>query len=181
MLFAADYQQFTHAVQLFCAFLSWSLNSSAFSGDPTMTFPCRPHFAACLMNYTFHSGSPSHTRCQFSLSYSSDTESILGSFLLVMHFYRIAIQVGCHISRRSRYSCSLWAGRSGDRIPVTIFRTRPDRPRGPPSVVYSGYWVFFAGAKRPGRGVNHLSPSSAEVKERVRVVSLLCMTLTGLI
>jgi hypothetical protein len=45
----------------------------------------------------------------------------------------------------------------GDRIPVDgeIFRTRPDRPWGPPSLLYNGYQVSFPGVKRPGRGVDH--------------------------
>jgi hypothetical protein len=48
---------------------------------------------------------------------------------------------------RSRCSDSLRAGRSGDRIPVggEIFRTRPDRPWGPPSLLYNGYRVFPGG------------------------------------
>ena len=50
-----------------------------------------------------------------------------------------------------------------------IFRTRPDRPCGPPSFLYSGYQVSFLGVKRQGRGVNHPSPSSAQVKERVEL------------
>ena len=50
-----------------------------------------------------------------------------------------------------------------------IFRNRPDRPWGPPSLLYSGYRVSFPGVKRPGRGVNHPNPSSSEVKERVEV------------
>ena len=35
----------------------------------------------------------------------------------------------------------------GDRIPVggEIFRTRPDRPRGLTSLLYSGYRVFTGG------------------------------------
>jgi hypothetical protein len=55
------------------------------------------------------------------------------------------------------YSDWLRAGRSGDRIPLVgeIFRTRPDRPWGPPSLVYNGYLVSFPGLKRPGRGVDH--------------------------
>ena len=42
------------------------------------------------------------------------------------------------------YRDSLPAERFGDRIPVRgeIFRTLPDRPWGPPSLVYKGYRVF---------------------------------------
>ena len=56
-----------------------------------------------------------------------------------------------------------------DRIPVEdeIFSTRPDRPWGPPSLLYNEYRFSFPGVKRPGRGVDHPPPSSAEVKERV--------------
>jgi len=50
-----------------------------------------------------------------------------------------------------RYSDSLRAGRSGVQIPVgdEIFRTRPDRPWGPPSLLYSGYRLF-PGVKAAG-------------------------------
>ena len=69
--------------------------------------------------------------------------------------------------------CSDWvrAGRSRDRIPVggEIFRTCPDRPRGPSSFLCNGYRVFTGGKERPGRDVDHPPPSSAEVKERVKL------------
>jgi hypothetical protein len=57
------------------------------------------------------------------------------------------------------------------RIPVggEIFRIRPDRPWGPPSLLYNGYRVFPGGKERPGRGVDHPLTSSAEVKERVEL------------
>jgi hypothetical protein len=48
-----------------------------------------------------------------------------------------------------------------------IFRTHPDRPWVPPSLLYNRYWVSFPGVKWPGHGVDHLLPSCAEVKERV--------------
>jgi hypothetical protein len=48
-----------------------------------------------------------------------------------------------------------------------ISSTCPDRHWDPPSPLYNGYRVFFPGVKRPGRGVNHLPPASAEVTERV--------------
>ena len=50
-----------------------------------------------------------------------------------------------------------------------IFRTRPDRPWGPPNLMYNGYLVSFPGVKRPGRDVDHPLPSTAEVKERVQL------------
>jgi len=40
---------------------------------------------------------------------------------------------------------------------------------GPPSLLQNGYRGSFPGVKRPGRGVNHLPPSSTEVKERVEL------------
>ena len=44
-----------------------------------------------------------------------------------------------------------------------IFRTCPDRPLGPPSLVYNGYRVFSGGEERPGRDANPSPPSSAVV------------------
>ena len=43
-----------------------------------------------------------------------------------------------------------------------IFRC-PDRPWGPPSLLYNGYRVFPGGRKRPGRDADPSPPSSAEV------------------
>ena len=43
-----------------------------------------------------------------------------------------------------------------------IFR-RPDRPWGPPSLLYNGYRFFPAGKMRPERDVDPSPPSSAEV------------------
>jgi hypothetical protein len=48
-----------------------------------------------------------------------------------------------------------------------IFRTRPDQPYGPPRLLCNKYWVL--GVKRPGRGLDHSHPSSAEVKEKVEL------------
>jgi hypothetical protein len=49
------------------------------------------------------------------------------------------------------------------------FRTRPDMPWGPPSLLYNGYHFFFPGVKRSGRGFDNPLPFSAEVKERVEL------------
>jgi hypothetical protein len=42
-----------------------------------------------------------------------------------------------------------------------IFRTCPDQPWGPPSLLYNGYRVFPWGRKRPGRDANASPLSSA--------------------
>ena len=50
-----------------------------------------------------------------------------------------------------------------------IFCTRPYRCCGPPSLLCNRYLVSFLGVKRPGRGVNHPTSYSAEVKETVQL------------
>ena len=66
----------------------------------------------------------------------------------------------------------LRSGRSGDRIPVgTRFFACPDRPWGPPSLLYNGYRVFPGGKVRPGRAADHSPPSSALVMEEYSYTS----------
>jgi len=43
-----------------------------------------------------------------------------------------------------------------------IYCAHPERPRGLPSLLYSGY-LNFPGVKRPGRGGDHPTPYSAEL------------------
>ena len=46
-----------------------------------------------------------------------------------------------------------------------IFRTCPDRPWGPPSLLYNGYRVFPGSKKRPERDADPSPHSSAVVKK----------------
>ena len=46
---------------------------------------------------------------------------------------------------------------------VEIFRTCPDRPWGPPSLLYNWYRVFPGGKERPGRDADPSHLSSAVV------------------
>jgi len=46
-----------------------------------------------------------------------------------------------------------------------IFRTCPDRPWGPPGLLYNGYRVFPGGKERPGRDADPSRHSSAVVKK----------------
>ena len=50
-----------------------------------------------------------------------------------------------------------------------IFRTRPDRPRGPPDLSYEGHPAPSSGVKLPGRGIDLPLPSTAEVKEGIEL------------
>jgi hypothetical protein len=73
------------------------------------------------------------------------------------------------VSSSSRRLATGWTIRGSNPERGEIFRTRPARPWGPPSLLYNGYQVSFPGVKRPGRGVDHPPPSRAEVKERVEL------------
>ena len=48
---------------------------------------------------------------------------------------------------------------------IETFRTCPDRPWGPPSLLYNGYRVFPGGKERLGRDADSSLPSSALVKK----------------
>jgi hypothetical protein len=56
-----------------------------------------------------------------------------------------------------------------------IFCTCPDRPWGPPSLLYNGYRVFSVGRKRPGRDADPSPPSSTEVWKQSRAIPLLSL------
>src|SRR5215469_15597602 len=83
----------------------------------------------------------------------------------------ITIIVSWRPGQLSRYSDSLRAGRSGDRIPVGARFSAPVQtgPGSHPASYKMGTGSLFRGVKRPGRGVEHPSPISTEVKERVEL------------
>ena len=62
-----------------------------------------------------------------------------------------------------------WTVRGSNPGGGDIFRTRPDRPWGPPNLLYNRYRVSFPEVKQPVRSVNHPHLSSAEVKETVDI------------
>ena len=102
------------------------------------------------------------------------------------HFSVFAVETGTattcllHYHQRSTKSRLGWdsewlrAGQSGNRIPVggEIFRTRPDRPWGPPSLLYDGYRISLPRVKRPERGDDHPPPFSTEIKETSTAIPL---------
>jgi len=70
----------------------------------------------------------------------------------------------------SLYSECLRAGRSGDWTPVEARFSAPVQTGlGAHPASYTMGTGSFPGVKRPGSGVDHPPPSSAEVKERVEL------------
>jgi hypothetical protein len=58
-----------------------------------------------------------------------------------------------------------WTVRGSNPGGNEILRTCPDRPWGPPSLLYNGYRVFPGGKERPGRDADPSAPSNAVVKK----------------
>jgi hypothetical protein len=83
------------------------------------------------------------------------------------HIYNCAYEywsLAYHMTVSTCYQfCRGWTVRGSNPGGGEIFRSRPDRPWG----LHNVQWV--PGVKRPGRGIDHPPPSSAEVKERVEL------------
>ena len=56
-------------------------------------------------------------------------------------------------------------GLGSNPVGCEIFRTCPDRPWGPPSLLYNGHRVFPGGKERPGPDTDPSPPTSAVVKK----------------
>ena len=69
-----------------------------------------------------------------------------------------------------------WAVRGSNLGGGEIFRTRPDRPWAPPSLLYNEYGDFPE-VKGPGRGVDHPTPSSQSWKKKYSHTSTLPLPL----
>jgi predicted metal-binding protein len=88
-------------------------------------------------------------------------------------YMRLKVSVLCFLygpGKSSRYSDSLRAGRSGDRIPKEARFSAPVQTgsEAHPASYIMGT-VSFPVVKRPGCGVGHPQTRSAEVKERVEL------------
>jgi hypothetical protein len=65
-----------------------------------------------------------------------------------------------------------WTDRGWNPSGGKTFCTCPDWSCGPPSLLYSGYRVSSLGLKQPVRGINHPSPTSTKVEEKVELLCL---------
>jgi hypothetical protein len=78
--------------------------------------------------------------------------------------YRTPTRKGRVASRYSDWATG-WTVRGSKPGVGEILRTCPDRPWGPPSLLYNGRRVFPGGKERPGRDIDPSPPSSAVVKK----------------
>ena len=93
-----------------------------------------------------------------------------GSLILLEHSRPVQACNWIALLLSESESDSLRAGRSGDRIPVgTKCSSSVQTGPGAHSASFTMGPFLFPGLKRPERGVKHLLPSSAEVKEKVEL------------
>ena len=59
-----------------------------------------------------------------------------------IHAAKCACGVGDELAYRFQRLATGWTVRSSDTVREEMFRTRPLRPWGPPSLLYNGYRVF---------------------------------------
>jgi len=62
-----------------------------------------------------------------------------------------------------------WTVRGSNPVKSEIFRTYPDQPCGPPSLLYNGFRVFPGGKERPASDAAPSPTSSAVGPERVEL------------
>ena len=85
------------------------------------------------------------------------------------NYARVTLHCMGRVAQSVQRLATGWTVRGSNRGGGEIFRTCPDRPWGPPSLLYNGYRVFPGGKERPGRDANPSPPSSAVGHERVQL------------
>ena len=161
----------------------------------SVCIPCtktkeKPPTNMCSRELWFHSTTTvnirqRHTACmtlplqqtgpEFSIKCNSTWQHALNStfwemFICVLYEFESATNHACGLGKRSRYSDLQWARRSRDQIPVGARFSTPTQtgPEAHPASCTKGTGSFPS-VKRPGRGVEDTTASSAEVKERVEL------------
>ena len=87
-------------------------------------------------------------------------------FISTKNFTRTTLRSVGRVAQSVQRLATGWTVRGSNRGGVEIFRTCPDRPWGPPSLLYNGYRVF-PGVKS-GRGVR-LTPLPFQCRGQERV------------
>ena len=105
---------------------------------------------------------------RFSFTFSQTINKAAALLTLLFHLFLVL-----NLRYFHRYSNSLWAGRSGDRIPLGMsFSAHVHTCRGAHPAFSTSGTGSFVWVKRPGRDANHPSPCSAKGKDRTELCSL---------
>jgi len=92
-----------------------------------------------------------------------NTARFIRSFIYMIDFHFSSVEVQMFYDLANYSKC---LNSKKKKIPLgTRFFARPDRPSGPPSLLYNGYRVFPGGKLRPGRAADHSLLSSAAFME----------------
>ena len=78
-------------------------------------------------------------------------------------YVRLCCLCVCRVAQSVQRLATGWTGRGSNSGEGEFFRTCPDRPCGPTTLLYNGYRVFLGGKERPGRDADPSPPSSAVV------------------
>ena len=111
-----------------------------------------------------------HTHTHINIYIYTYTHTHTQTYIYIyIHTHTHTHTLGAGIAQSVRRLATGWRVLGSNPGGGKIFRTRPDRPWGPCILLHNGYRVSVPGVKRPGRGVDHPTPSSARVKESVEV------------
>ena len=88
-----------------------------------------------------------------------------GKVLLISDFALTFCGLVGRVAQSVQRLAAGWTVRGSNPGGGEIFRACPDRPWGPPTLLYKGYRVFPVGKERPGRDSDPSPPSSAVVKK----------------
>ena len=100
---------------------------------------------------------------QCSLSFQIPTEMLWPFLVYVLR--DVILPMSGPVAQSVKRLGTGWTVRGSNSGGGEIFRTCPDRPWGPASLLYNGYRVFPGGKERPGRDADPSPPYSAVVKK----------------
>ena len=107
-------------------------------------------------------------RMHYLLNIRPNTEKLFVCTKNFSYTHILHVLIWAGIAQSVQRLATSWTVQGTNTGGGEIFSTRPERPWGPPSLLYNGYRVI-PGVKRLGRGVDHPPTSSAEVKERIEL------------
>ena len=82
---------------------------------------------------------------------------------LIFHHHRPFTLLWAGVAQSVQRLATSWTVRGSNPDRGEIFRTCPDRPWGPPSLLYNGYRAFPGGKERPGIDADPSPPSNVVV------------------